>query len=152
KGVTGMPKFVDEIFSAPTKLASDTQADQYLIDGVPLVPICVVSSSNTRSGSQSGEIFANIYQGWAYYRPEVDDGNRYFFRSDGYEWVQQTPDGHLRFFGDGNGLGTNVCAEQIDAGTQQQVPAAIAGTSYSRVYRWNLCQEQDATSNNNVYY
>jgi RHS repeat-associated protein len=153
RGRAGIPRFQDDVVTHTSSLTEDLGTDDYLIDGQLLIPI---ATSDGNSGSlQSGENWPAFTQNgtWIYFRREIDDGVRYFFLTNGFQWVAQTKSGHTLTFGIPCFTGCAMSSgsiEYADATTTNALsggpPAALPG-----VYRWNLVRDADA-SGNTVYY
>jgi RHS repeat-associated protein len=146
-GISGMPTFVDEIFTNASALATDFRADEYLADGEPLVPICVVSGTSC-SGALPTETFPTSVSGWAYFRKELDDGSRYFLAQSGGTWQVQTKSGHLLQYGDPLDTYTSSGTERLSSS------AVYPGgpTNINTAYQWHLVRDADETGKNLVLY
>jgi len=163
RGSAGMPQFQDVVLTSPASLVRNKLADEYLMDGQLLVPICSVDGAACGGGESQiplSSLLANTTRevlpsqvggvsvdGWAYFRREIDDGRRYFFSPDGRTWIVQDKRGNSQQFGhplDAFRFGTDGI-EVADGGAQVQLGVGPVP------YRWNLVRESDA-SGNTVYY
>jgi RHS repeat-associated protein len=123
-----------------------TDPDDFVLDGQPLVPICILDASGTcGDGDESGS-FPTWLSGWTYYHPAVDTFERAFRSADYSTWVVQTKAGQWLVFG--TALDGNACGglETHAAGSPD------AGGSISGVYRWDLVEVDDASMSNRVLY
>ena len=134
KGAAAMPQFVDEVLFPGNNLAGDARADEYQIDGVSLVPVCVISGG--ACSQAPGETFGGSFlsDGWVYFRREIDDGVRYFFAPNGQSWVAQTQSGDTITYGAPfDNVVAGAYAEIVDAGTlSQAAPTSTAPGGIAR--------------------
>jgi len=141
RGASGMPRFDNDVLGT----ASDRLSDRYVFGGSPLVPICTVGDGGTCSALVRDESLPPGLSGWTYFRTEVDDGMRFFYRPAGgpgspSTWLAQTKAGVTLTFG------------------SPIVPSAVGGAdptewsheplaSNANVYRWNLARQTDLYGN-----
>ena len=148
QGVGGAPRFVDTVLDRQANPSTDYQADEYVADGVRLIPICIVANGACNNAPAS-ERFPSNLNGAAYFRKEIDDGARYFFQvasHDAQRWIVQTKSGHtIQFGAPTDGLLTSgVEYEPTDVALSTRMGPNPA-------FRWNIVRDADA-SGNTVYY
>ena len=76
KGNSGLPEFTDPAVSSPTTMATNMTADDYVIDGQLLVPICTIKNrqcTNNTSATSAIEVFpaqlaGSSLDGFTYFR------------------------------------------------------------------------------------
>ncbi len=149
KGASGLPRFYDAAVSNPSAIGQDPYADEYEVDGEPLIAICTVKASTCSQAPNETFPPSVLPAGtsyWTYFRRQIDDGVRYFFSPDGQTWLTQTKAGHEVQYGAPLDGAFSTGAEYPDARTV----TAVAGTS-NAVFRWNIVRDSDAAQNT-VYY
>src|SRR5205807_9757724 len=80
----------------------------------------------------------NVWNGWTYYRAEVDDCQRAFRSPDGRVWLVQTKSAVWLNFGLPVDDPTDVSGLETHAG--------------GKIFRWGLVRQFDVTGNNEVVY
>ncbi|MGH7298626.1 MAG: SpvB/TcaC N-terminal domain-containing protein, partial [Polyangiaceae bacterium] len=144
KGASGKPHFEDLVLDDPGAIATTMDADDYYIDGQLLVPICVVSDCRGAAGDVFPSVVTDSGETWAYYRTQIDDGNRYFFGGRGLTWILQTKSGRIVQFGHPlDGL--------FSEGTELANGPLLTAAQEQKVYRWDIVRDTDS-SGNTVYY
>lgn len=155
RGAAGMPLFRDDVFTQPPAALANSTAtfDEYLVDGQLLVPLGPVGNAVLLPGEIMPASLAGVsVTGWMYFRREVDDGARYFFKPDGQTWIKQEKSGVITQFGrpiDGWAI-PNTNSD----GAERPAPWTnfAAPPTPNAVYRWNIVRQTDATGLNTVYY
>lgn len=149
RGAAGIPLFTDDLTSS--------QADDYLVDGQLLVPICTfdpTSASPSCPGALASEVLptSSVLNGpgpWTYFRRETDDGMRYFKSGDGQTFVAEVKGGRTLQFGHPLDGSFTDGIERPEAATVDALsPGVNAATA---VYRWNLVRDSDASGNTVSY-
>ncbi len=122
-----------------------TDPDDFVMNGQPLVPICIVTSTGTCGND--GNVFPGSMSGWTYYHPETDSFVRAFRAPDYSAWMVQLK----------SGVWLNFGVPSDDPADAEGLETALGNTvgswaDKSDVYRWDLVREYDSSLRNEIVY
>jgi RHS repeat-associated protein len=131
----GIPTYDDPTTGGDWKATQD----RFVFNGgQELVPICLVSNSQTCSGALSGEVMPAWSAGYMYFRPRVEGSFlRFFWSPDHQTWRVQDKSGVAME------LGVPLDDSTYTDGLERD--GAIPG----HVFRWNLVRQYDANGDAN---
>jgi RHS repeat-associated protein len=125
KNLSGGPRYKDL-----SQGASIQDADRFVYNGQPLVPICQVTERSCTAAP--GETMPAFSNGWYYYRLANDSVfARFFYSKDNLTWIVQFKSGET--FELGQSVSFNFLPPSIDFGDDSQKP-----------FRWSLVAQHDA--------
>ncbi len=131
----GIPSYDDPVTGGDWKATQD----RFVFNGgQELVPICLVSNSQTCAGSLSGEVMPAWSAGYMYFRPRVEGSFlRFFWSPDHQTWRVQDKSGVSME------LGVPLDDATYTAGLERD------GAVPDHVFRWNLVRQYDANGDAN---